>query len=236
MSQFIDIAIIFPVFNPQNGSEIKIKDVFDIIPAAFPEKSFQFVVVDDGSTHDFNFDFQKNYECITLITHPSNKGKGAAIRSGIRSINANYYIYTDFDIPFGVPSLVQVIKKFEEKNADTILSVRNDNYFTILPLQRKIISKILIFMNYILFDGKIKDTQGGLKGYNKKTAEIVLKGKQNGFLFEIESLLEMQKQNVKFDFIEVNPSHDLKISNIRINVLMENFINLIKLIIRKDQK
>ena len=230
MNEKVDIAIIFPVFNPHQDWETNIIQTSLALENSFPNYSFLFILVNDGSTQEVsyhNFEKIKNFQ---IIDHPKNLGKGAAVKSGIHSIEAKYYIYTDYDLPFGYEPIIQMIKTFEKESPDVIISKRSDEYFEILPIGRKIISKLFILINYFLFKGKISDTQGGLKGYNSTASKILLSGTQNGFLFETESLLAMTKAGLRFKSVEANPKKGLVINNLHILNILKNCLELFKIV------
>lgn len=58
------------------------------------DKGFDVVVVDDGSSPDCRELFGELSQRATVLTHPSNRGKGAALKTGLAYIN-KYMAYTE---------------------------------------------------------------------------------------------------------------------------------------------
>lgn len=226
------IAVIFPIYNPEPGWESVIIDASTEIKKECKGKEIQFILVNDGSANALSFDKFDN-STFLIVNHLTNAGKGAAIRSGIKSTVADIYIYTDYDMPFGFQPIIEMIRRFETQSFDVILSKRDKAYFKMLPLNRRFVSKSLIYINFLLFKGKITDTQGGLKGYNKKAAQILLQGKQNGFLFETESLLRLSKANFLISSINVYPKIGLQLKNMNFKSLILNTLDFIKVILNQ---
>ena len=69
------------------------------------DKGFDIVVVDDGSGTDYREIFEKVSHDAVVLTHPENRGKGAALRSGLGYI-MNYMAYDEVArTPSGVREL-----------------------------------------------------------------------------------------------------------------------------------
>lgn len=79
------IALI-PAYEP----DVKILGLTDELR----EKGFDIVVVDDGSGPDYGQIFGELAEEATVLTHAANRGKGAALRTGLEYIN-KYMAYSE---------------------------------------------------------------------------------------------------------------------------------------------
>ena len=79
------IALI-PAYEPDE----KIKKIADELL----EKGCDIVVVDDGSGPDYAELFDELSQNLTVLTHTENRGKGAALKTGMRYIN-KYMAYTE---------------------------------------------------------------------------------------------------------------------------------------------
>ena len=79
------IALI-PAYEPDE----KIKT----IAADLKRRGFDLVIVDDGSGLEYSGLFEELAESATVLTHEQNRGKGAALKTGMRYIN-KYMAYTE---------------------------------------------------------------------------------------------------------------------------------------------
>ena len=79
------IALI-PAYEPDE----KIK----VIAADLKNRGFDLVIVDDGSGLEYSGLFEELAETATVLTHEQNRGKGAALKTGLRYIN-KYMAYTE---------------------------------------------------------------------------------------------------------------------------------------------
>lgn len=83
------ISVIVCAFNEQTWIEVTIAS---ILGSGFP---CEVIVVDDGSTDQTPQILQRFGSRIRVITHPTNRGKGAALASGLRSASGEIVVFCD---------------------------------------------------------------------------------------------------------------------------------------------
>ena len=86
---------------------ILMKDGYDI----------RFIVVNDGSKRGFTEEavlrLTNNLPSTIIVDNKTNQGKGAAVRDGIAYSDSELALYTDYDFPYKIESVCQVIKYLE---------------------------------------------------------------------------------------------------------------------------
>lgn len=98
----INLSIIIPTFNEEDGIEKTISEIFkDSKNVSIKKyiKSFEVIIIDDGSsdnTAEKLEKLKKNYK-IRVIKHHSNQGLGAAIMTGINHSTKEYVTYLPAD-------------------------------------------------------------------------------------------------------------------------------------------
>ena len=158
-------------------------------------------------------------------------GKGFAIRYGLEQSISDFYIYTDFDFPFGIHSLKQTYDLLAEGRSNLVIGTRNYSYFRTLPFERKLLSMGLMFFNSVLTCFRVKDTQAGLKGLDNKARDIFLSIKTNSFVFEVEFILKCLKANLKHSYLKVVADNDIKFSNFGSKTIRRELKNYFRIII-----
>lgn len=83
------ISVVVPAYNEQAFLETTITS---ILQSRFP---CELIVVDDGSTDETPTICAKFKDSIKVITHPTNRGKGAAMASGIREASGEIVVFCD---------------------------------------------------------------------------------------------------------------------------------------------
>lgn len=195
------------------------------------------IVVNDGSK--VGFDEAVVERLMTevagakLIEYPKNKGKGFAVRAGVQSSDAELQIYTDVDVPYEEDSLVRFYELLAAGEADVVVASRGESYYESLSGFRRILSKSLRWLNGLLFGLKIKDTQGGLKGFNATGREVFLKTRVDRYLFDLEFVQQASKQGLRMMAIEVELKPDIVLPSPSPMVLLKELHNFIRLLMRR---
>jgi glycosyltransferase involved in cell wall biosynthesis len=134
---------------------------------------------------------EKLYGFKVIISHdPDGKGKGWAIREGIKKSGDDEFIFIDGDWDIN-PRQIREILYYPEQAVIGRKSIKN------LPFKRKIITLISRLLIKIFFRLPCWDTQTGLKLW-RNPPEF----KTDGFLFDVEML--SKAESIQEVPIEVN--------------------------------
>ncbi len=107
------VSIILPAYNEENS----VADDIATIQGAFEraEISYEIIVVDDGST-DNTGSIASALSGVTVLRHASNRGVGAARKTGIRAARSEWIITSDADGTYPnheMPRLVQMLSEYD---------------------------------------------------------------------------------------------------------------------------
>jgi glycosyltransferase involved in cell wall biosynthesis len=228
------LALIVPLYNPHNDWFDAICDSIAGFDLVLNNVNYSVVLVNDGSTN-----FEESYieelmarTKVTYVSYPENHGKGYAIRYGMSKIEADYYIYTDIDFPFGYEVIFDIYQILIDSSVDVIIGIRDKDYFNLLPLKRKMLSITLKNVNYVLTGFKLSDTQAGIKGLNNKAKKVLLDTKTNGFLFDLEFIYACLREKLNYSLIRIHPRQDITFSEFNARVIKSEMKNLIKILFR----
>lgn len=168
-------------------------------------QSFHIVVVDDGSGNDYRDIFSMIPKACTLITHECNKGKGVAIKTGLKYIeskfkNKDYVIVTlDDDGKYSYEDALKVAQKAEKNPEVLVLGSRN---------LKEVSTKKSVFGNFlartlmrISTGNNIYDTQTGLRAFTNKNIENLLEIEGKRYEYETSMILYLSRE--KIPIIEV---------------------------------
>lgn len=229
------LAIIVPLYNPHNDWFDAICDSIAGLDSILKGVEYSVVLVNDGST-----DFEESYieklmaktNKVVYVSYPVNQGKGYAIRFGLSKTQADYYVYTDIDFPFGYEVIKNMCQTFTGSRTNLIIGIRDKEYFNLLPLKRKILSIALHNINFVLTGFKVHDTQAGIKGFDNEAKKEFLATRTNGFLFDLEFIRRCLRKRLKYSIIKIHPRPKIKFSDFHAPVIKRELKNLIKIIFR----
>ncbi len=227
------LNLIIPIYNPHDGWETLFIESVNDLKKELSETDLTVILVNDGSTSDpGNIEGILNCTgCLRYYTYPANRGKGYAIRYGINASEADYYIYTDIDFPFGhkiIPVTYQILKS---SGTNLVIGTRDFSYFRMLPFKRKICSLLLKEVNFFLTGFKIKDTQAGLKGLDNEAKKILADTKTNSFIFELEFLKNCLKNGLDYKLVNVSCRPKIKFTNFKFRILLNEINSFLKILV-----
>ena len=120
------------------------------------------IIVDDGST-DRTAEVARGIPGVSVISHPMNKGYGAAIKTGMRAAKTEWCITYDADNQHQPESLLPLLEKISEQT-DLVIGVRKGYKGPIIRQPGKRL--IGLIANY-LTETKIPDFNSGLRAFRR---------------------------------------------------------------------
>ena len=193
-----NVSVILPCFNETAVFDASVKLIVRTLSAS--RFSFELIFVDDGSsdgTRKLIKQACRTHPHCRYVIHEKNKGRGAAVTTGILHSNAPIVGYMDIDCevsPLYIPSFVQMIKKRE---ADIVVGKRIYRT-TLFSLVREALSVgYRIIARVFLQTGGI-DTESGYKFFDKKKFLPVLSSIVNqGWFWDTECVALSQKKGLR---------------------------------------
>jgi len=194
------LSIIIPFYNEEDT----IAEVIEAVSKIHLENiEIELIAVDDGS-NDSSYDKVVHFKHITLIKHPRNKGKGAAVKTGFDRATGDLLIVQDGDLelsPNEIPSLVEVVK---QKQARVVygsrqLDGRNKKQSTIYYLGGILVT----FCTNLLFGTQLTDAPCGYKLFEAQLIKDI-EIKEDGFNWEPEVTAKISKKGIKIHEVPVS--------------------------------
>lgn len=228
------LTIVLPCYNPLPNWHVNVAaNISRLQQKLGNANAIELIVVNDGSTNSHFTEeaivyIKQHVLNGCAIDFKKNRGKGAALRSGIAEAKGDYIIYTDIDFPYTDESFLQVFDAL--KNCDIAIGTRGESYYANVPIARAIISKLLKWFIKLAFKIPTNDTQGGLKGMHKKVVPVFLNTKINRYLFDLEFVYLASRGGLKFALVPVTLRPNLAMSKMNWKILLGESSNLFKLL------
>lgn len=185
------LSIIIPVFN----EERTIHEILDKIKGVELPRDIQkeLIIVNDYSTDNTsqsiqNYSFQNPEMNIQFFEHEKNKGKGAALHTGIKNVTGEVFVIQDADLEYDPNEYILLLKPILDEKADVVYGSRfiGGNPHRILFFWHSIGNKFLTFLSNMLSNLNLTDMETCYKMFRTSYVQsLVLKEKRFGFEPEI---------------------------------------------------
>jgi len=161
----LQVVVVIPAYQ----AAATIRDVITRTQATLPPA--QIIVVDDGST-DGTGDAGRG--AATLITHPRNRGKGAALRTGIRQATArgaSVVVTIDADGQHSPEEIPRLLQPILEGRSDLVLGARKRDQA--MPIARRFTNWLSATLASRIGGQPVRDAQTGFRAFTREVAERV---------------------------------------------------------------
>ncbi len=152
-----NLAAIIPAYNAGRHLSAVIDRVAEYVPRQ------RIVVVDDGSKDDTRAVAEKSG--VEVVVHPENRGKGAAIRSGIvraQELGVPLAVLLDADGQHSPDEIPAFLARQKETGADVVVGNRLVNPEN-MPWLRKATNYVTSAVVSLLAGRKVADSQNGYR-------------------------------------------------------------------------
>jgi len=225
------VSIVLPCYNPPPQWQERILEFLEAFKGH--AKAIELIVVNDGCTSDTAKDTSLLTERVPffhLISYKENRGKGYAIRQGVRAATGDLIIYTDIDFPYTTESFLKIYYALLKDECTIAVGVKDDAYYSKVPFFRKKISQILRRMIRTMIHLQITDTQCGLKGLQREARELLLSGTIDRYLFDLEFIYKAEKKGLRLKAIPVTLREGVQFSKVKWGIISGEFRNFLRIL------
>jgi glycosyltransferase involved in cell wall biosynthesis len=189
MSDLQKCVVLIPAFQP----DFKLINLLENLKCHFNK----IVLVNDGSTNCDEIFSEARKFADAFIEHEFNKGKGAAIKTGLHHILENYgndisgVVTADADGQHKVEDIIKVAQAMLTYPNGLVLGVRS--FSGKVPLRSRFGNFCTIIFFFIMTGIKVSDTQTGLRGIPKKLLRRASKLPGKRYEYEMTMLADSKR-------------------------------------------
>jgi glycosyltransferase involved in cell wall biosynthesis len=183
------ISIITPTFNEEETIEEFLKKVKEL---KLQLKDFELIIVDDSldKTAEIARSLMKKFRIRGIaLKRIGKRGKGSAIRDGLKLAKGKYIVLIDADLQYPVEKIPALVEKLKECDIVNTRRLRKD------PFYRKLLGLGFRILVFLLF-GLTIETQSTFRAFRKEVKENV-DFKANSWAWDVEFLYKAKKAGFK---------------------------------------
>jgi len=170
----VRLSVVVPAYN----EEARIAGLLEILEKSLAElgDDFEIVVVDDGSADDTRH--RVSGDRVELVVHEQNRGKAAAVQTGLARTTGSYVAVLDADLEYTPADLLPMLDRAEQEGTISVYGSRYLEPANFRPgmlgrlrllkgqeLTSWLANWVLTALVLVLFGKVITDTLTGLKLY-----------------------------------------------------------------------
>ncbi len=158
------ISIIIPFYNEEKNIPLLLQEIDGAMKKEGTE--FEVILIDDGSEHKIDSS-QLDSEHVHLFEHRKRRGKGEALRTGIKHAKGEIFVFMDGDLQDDPADIAKFLQKING-GADFVNGIREIRKDTFL------IKMYSFFANIVLrnfFHSPYSDINCGFKMFKKETLD-----------------------------------------------------------------
>lgn len=189
----VKIAVVIPVYN-EIGT---IEEIVARVQAVPMEK--EIIIVDDGSTDGTRERVKKigQGQHVKVLYHERNRGKGAALRTGLACVTADVIIIQDADLEYDPREYGSLLAPILDGRADVVYGSRFlGGPHRVLLFFHYMGNKFLTLLSNIFSNLNLTDMETGYKAFKREVLKDISL-KSNRFGFEPEFTQKVAKKGFR---------------------------------------
>jgi len=193
-SKRIKLSIVIPCYNEEKTLAPCVARVLDIQDDS---TALEIVIVDDCST-DNSFAIagalENEHQEVRVLRHAKNQGKGAALRSGFKSVTGDFVAVQDADLEYNPMELKKLLEPLTHGDADVVFGSRflSPGAHRVLYFWHSLGNKFLTLLSNMFTDLNITDMETCYKVFRREIIQKI-RIQENRFGFEPEIVAKVAR-------------------------------------------
>lgn len=187
------ISVIVPVYN----EAARIEQVITRLEALNdPVDTYELVIVDDGSTDGTKEILYRHESKHQIVYHDSNRGKGAALRTGFTHARGEIVVLHDADLEYDPADIAGVVEPIINTGAPVVYGSRMIGKNPIGYHAYYWGNRLIASAANILYGSSLTDVETGAKAFHRDVL-LSLSLARNDFGFEAEVTAALLKKRIQ---------------------------------------
>ncbi len=194
----VKFSIVIPCFNEEKTLE---KCIDKVLAIADDELTLEIIIVDDCSKDrslTIANELVSNHSEIMVMKHEKNRGKGAALRTGIQKATGDFVGVQDADLEYNPMEFKKLLIPLINNQADVVLGSRflSSEARRVLYFWHSMGNKLLTFLSNMFSDLNLTDMETCYKVFRREVIQSI-KIEEDRFGFEPEIVAKVAQMRLR---------------------------------------
>jgi glycosyltransferase involved in cell wall biosynthesis len=197
----ISLSIFFPAHNEEENIAATIASALLVAEQSPYVRTYEIIIVDDGSTDNtasIARDLARTNENIRVISHPINKGYGAALKTGLAAARMEYVFFTDADLQFDIVEMQNLLVHLPD--FEVVVGYRAPRQD---PWMRLLNARGWNILNRIFFGLHVRDIDCAFKIFKRALIQNLVLSSE-GAMINAEILIKLKQAGVAIKEVPVS--------------------------------
>ena len=179
----VELTVLMPVFNER----ATIERAIDGVLRAGISESLELLIIDDGSTDGTRELLQERSwpEQVRIVYHDENRGKGAALRTGLETARGTYSAVMDADLEYDPADIALLLDPLRAGRAQVVYGTRAFKSHSAFSFWYVVGNRAVTMAANVIYNSWISDM---MTGHKPMATELFrsLRLRERGFAIEAE--------------------------------------------------
>jgi len=217
-------SLVIPAYNEEKGVAASLEKALETVENSGSDH--EVIIVDDGSS-DGTADALKPFEGrVRVLHHASNRGYGAALKTGIRNARFDRIVITDSDGTYPNEHIPDFVSRMVANGSHMVVGARTGRNVAV-PLIRKPAKWVIGKLANFVVGERIPDINSGLRVFDRDTTLKFFPMLPDGFSFTTTITMCMMTNGYLVDYVPID--YHFRIGRSKIRPIRDtlNFLQLI---------
>lgn len=189
------LSMVFPAYNEENNVPLLLEKIADFRRMSGLE-DVEAIIVNDGSrdrTGELLEEYREHFPWLKVIHHRTNRGYGAAVKSGLLAADKEAIFFTDADLQFDfcfLPCFLFCLREYP-----AVIGYRAPR---VDPWYRCLFGFLWTGLARMFFGLRVRDVDCAFKVFRSEVKEIVKEVRSEGATFSLELLVLLREAGWKW--------------------------------------
>jgi dolichol-phosphate hexosyltransferase len=191
----VEVSVLVPVFNERARV---VQALEELLAAPVSDDGWEAIVIDDGSTDGTGelLSAREWPQRVRVLKHDRNRGKGAALRTGLAAARGRYATVLDADLEYSPSDIALLLEPLRKGDADAVYGTRGFQAHSAYSFWYVMGNRGVTLAANVIYNCWLSDIMTGQKAIRTELFRS-LRLRENGFAIEPEITARLLRKGIR---------------------------------------